>query len=67
MQSPSSYQLEVAESLWSFATTVINHLGYLHPNWILRIDTSAIIAEVPNEESEEAVAREIRYPLVHKP
>lgn len=63
MQSPSTHQLEVAESLWPFVATAINRLGYLHPNWSLQLEASAIIVEALGDESGELVAREIRYAL----
>lgn len=63
MQSPSVHQLEVAEHLRSFAAPAVHRLGYLHPNWDLRIEASAIVAQAPADESAELVVREIRYAL----
>lgn len=63
MQAPSNHRLEVPEVLRSFTAPAVNRLGYLHPNWTLRIEASIITVEVTDAVSEEIVAREIHYAL----
>ncbi|MBS1164334.1 MAG: hypothetical protein H6R00_359 [Proteobacteria bacterium] len=63
MQPQSTHRVEVAEDLRPFAATALSRLGYLHPNWRLRIEASTIIADVADAESVETIVREIRYAL----
>lgn len=56
-------RLQVTEDREPFAAAALSRLGYLHPQWSLRTEPSAIIAEVDESASEGAVVREIRYAL----
>lgn len=63
VQFTKSLRSEVPEDLRQFSVLAVSRLGYLHPNWRLRIDASTIAVEAPADESVETVAREIRYAL----
>lgn len=62
MRPLSVYQFAVAEGLQPVAETALERLRYFHPDWMLRIEASTIIADVHNTQYQEA-AREIRYAL----
>lgn len=63
MPPPSNHRLEFHEDLRPFAAAALSRLGYLHPNWRLRVDASTIAVEVLDDEPEEAIVREVRYAI----
>jgi len=63
MQPPSSLHFAVPHALQPFAAIAVERLAYLNPNWRLLLEASVIVAEVPSGESEEPIARGIRYAL----
>lgn len=62
MPARSTHRLEVLGNLRPFIETAMSRLGYLHPDWRLRVDGAEIAAEVYGEGPQE-VCREIRYAL----
>lgn len=62
MLAGSTHCLEVPTNLQPFIEAAMSRLGYLHPDWRLRVDGAEISAEIVGEGPQE-ILREIRYAL----